>query len=237
VSEGTRLRLPWAPRVAWLDANPERVLALLELLKDDPSTMVRRSVANSLNDLGKVRPDLLNRTAAAWLKGDGNGNGVAGAGAVASAERRALIEHALRGAVKRGDAAALRLLGFGKKASVTLEHVVFKPRRVTIGGGVTMTFTLRSTARATQDLLIDVAVHFVKARGVTAPKVFKLKRLTLPPREQIDLQTSFSLAIHTTRIPRPGVHAVDVLVNGQRISAGSFRVLAQDAKSARKSAK
>lgn len=26
VSEGTRLRLPWASRVAWLDANPERVL-------------------------------------------------------------------------------------------------------------------------------------------------------------------------------------------------------------------
>ena len=37
--------------------NPERVLALLELLKDDDSTMVRRSVANNLNDLGKVRPD------------------------------------------------------------------------------------------------------------------------------------------------------------------------------------
>ncbi len=68
VSEGTRLRLPWAPRVAWLDANPERVLALLELLKDDPSTMVRRSVANSLNDLGKVRPDLLNRTAAGMAR-------------------------------------------------------------------------------------------------------------------------------------------------------------------------
>ena len=36
VSEGTRLRLPWASRVAWLDANPERVLELLERLKDDP---------------------------------------------------------------------------------------------------------------------------------------------------------------------------------------------------------
>jgi 3-methyladenine DNA glycosylase AlkC len=227
VSEGTRLRLPWAPRVAWLDANPERVLALLELLKDDPSTMVRRSVANNLNDLGKVRPDLLNRTAAAWLEGDGG----------ASPERRALIEHALRGAVKRGDAAALRLLGFGKKALVSLERVAFEPRRVKIGGRVAMTFTLRSTARAPQDLLIDVAVHFVKARGVTGAKIFKLKRLTLAPREQVDLQTSFSLAIHTTRVPQPGDHAVDVIVNGQRIPAGSFRVLAPDARSARKAAK
>jgi 3-methyladenine DNA glycosylase AlkC len=59
VSEGTRLRLPWAMRVAWLDRNPQRVLELLELLKDDPTTLVRRSVANNLNDLGKVQPTLL----------------------------------------------------------------------------------------------------------------------------------------------------------------------------------
>ena len=216
VSEGTRLRLPWAPRVAWLDANPERVLELLELLKDDPSTLVRRSVANNLNDLGKARPELLNRTAAAWLDGGRT-----------SPERRALIEHALRGAVKRGDPAALRLLGFGKKAAVKLERVAFEPRRVKIGGRVAMTFTLRSTARTPQDLLIDVAVHFVKASGATGAKVFKLKRLTLLPREHADLQTSFSLAIHTTRVPQPGEHAVDVLVNGQRIPAGSFRVVAK----------
>jgi hypothetical protein len=118
------------------------------------------------------------------------------------------------------------LLGFGKKASVSLERVTFQPRRVKIGGRVAMTFTLRSTSRAPQDLLVDVAVHFVKARGVTGAKVFKLKRLTLAPREEAELQTSFSLAVHTTRVPQPGVHAVDVIVNGQRIPAGSFSVTA-----------
>ena len=212
VSEGTRLRLPWAPRVSWLDANPERVLALLELLKDDPSTMVRRSVANNLNDLGKVRPDLLFRTAAAWLE-DG------------SPERRSLVEHALRSAVKRGEANALRLLGYGRKASVSLERVTFSPRRVRIGERVVMSFRLRSTSRARQDLLVDVAVHFVKARGVAAPKVFKIGRLMLAPRGNVDLKTTFSLKVHTTRVPRPGLHKVDVMVNGQVMPAGSFRVL------------
>src|SRR5687767_6701580 len=81
VSEGTRLRLPWAQRVKWLDENPQRVIDLLELLKDDPSTLVRRSVANNLNDLGKVHPELLIETCARWLKR-------------ATAERRALVEHA-----------------------------------------------------------------------------------------------------------------------------------------------
>ena len=212
VSEGTRLRLPWAPRVTWLDRNPDRVVALLERLKDDPSTMVRRSVANNLNDMGKVHPDVLIRTAHVWLLG-------------ASTERRALVEHALRSAVKRGDADALALLGYGQAPRVAVGAVAFTPRRVRIGGRMTMTFRLTSTSARQQPLLVDVAVHFVKARGGRAPKVFKLGRIVLAPRERIELKTSFSLAVHTTRVPRPGRHAVDLIVNGRIRRAGTFEVL------------
>jgi 3-methyladenine DNA glycosylase AlkC len=212
VSEGTRLRLPWAGRVAWLDENPERVLELLDLLKDDPATLVRRSVANNLNDLGKVRPDLLARTAGAWLKD-------------ASPERRALVEHALRSAVKRGDPDALRLLGYGKKASVSIEDVRVRPSRVPIGGRVSVGFALRSRSRSPQTLLVDMAIHFVKANGKTAPKVFKLKRVVLPPRGRVALETSVSLAVHTTRKPRPGTHAVDIVINGDTRRVATFEVV------------
>jgi 3-methyladenine DNA glycosylase AlkC len=221
VSEGTRLRLPWASRVEWLDRNPHRVLELLELLKDDPTTLVRRSVANNLNDLGKVHPKLLFENCAAWLDD-------------ASPERRTLVEHALRSAVKRGEADALRLLGFGKKPAIAIEDVHFEPNRVAIGEQVSMSFVLRSRARTSQDLLVDVAVHFVKANGNAAPKVFKLKRVALPPSGHIELKTKISLAVHTTRKPRPGTHAVDVVVNGQVFRSGSFEVLpARSAQSVR----
>ncbi len=210
-SEGTRLRLPWASRVAWLDANPGRVLELLELLKDDPTSLVRRSVANNLNDLGKVHPELLVSTCAAWLDG-------------ASSERRALVEHSLRSAVKRGSAGALRLLGYGEKPAIDVEKVRFEPRRVAIGESVLIRFTLRSRSRTPQNLLVDAAVHFVKANGKAAPKVFKLKRVLLPPRGEVELETRISLAVHTTRKPRPGTHAVDVLVNGVATPVGSFEV-------------
>jgi 3-methyladenine DNA glycosylase AlkC len=212
VSEGTRLRLPWASRVAWLDANPERVLELLELLKDDPATLVRRSVANNLNDLGKVHRELLFRTCSSWL------------GAGASAERRALVEHALRSALKRGEKAALALVGYGKNPSVSLEKVRFEPSRVPIGGRVEVSFALRSKTRAPQELLVDVAVHFVKAAGRTAKKVFKLKRVTLAGGGRLVLRSRISLAVHTTRKPNPGRHAVDVIVNGQTLPAGAFEV-------------
>ena len=68
VSEGTRPRLPWAPRLRQFQADPTPVLALLELLKDDTDLYVRRSVANNLNDIGKDHPELLTATAQAWLK-------------------------------------------------------------------------------------------------------------------------------------------------------------------------
>jgi len=212
VSEGTRLRLPWAQRVAWLDAHPERILDLLEMLKDDRASVVRRSVANNLNDLGKIRPELLVRTCEAWL-------------ADASSERREMVAHALRGAMKRGQPEALRLLGFGKKAAISIEDVRFEPQRVPIGGRVTIGLILRSRSRAVQNLRVDLAVHFVKASGRASPKVFTLARATLAPRQKLPLRRTVSLAIHTTRKPHAGRHAVDIIVNGVTTRIGSFQVV------------
>jgi hypothetical protein len=52
-----------------------------------------------------------------------------------------------------------------------------------------------------------------------------LKRIELPARGEVALATRVSLAVHTTRGPRPGRHAVDVLVNGAAIPAGKFEVV------------
>ena len=213
-SEGTRLRLPWAMRVSWLDEHPGRVVELLERLKDDPATLVRRSVANNLNDLGKVHPPILVETCRAWLEG-------------ATPDRRALVEHALRSAVKRGDPAALRLLGYGEKAAVDITAVTFAPKRVAIGGSVKIGFVLRTRSRSMQELLVDLGVHFVKANGRTARKVFKLARVALAPRGEVALSKTISLAVHTTRTPYPGRHEVEVIVNGLSESVGSFTVVAR----------
>ena len=86
-----------------------------------------------------------------------------------------------------------------------------------------MHFAVRSTSSKAQELLVDVRVHFIQARGISA-KVFKIKRVTLPARGTVELSTSFSLAVHTTRVPRPGAHVVEVIVNGVAYPAGSFEV-------------
>jgi 3-methyladenine DNA glycosylase AlkC len=211
VSEGTRLRLPWASRVAWLDQNPARVLSLLELLKDDPAPLVRRSVANSLNDLSRDHPDLVIDTCRAWLRAP-------------TAPRSSLVRHALRSLIKKGNAGALGLLGVGRAPRVEFENVVISPKSVLLGGEVRFSFGLRSTARSRQDLLVDYAVHFVKASGGTKPKVFKLKRVQLAKGESILFSGKVSLVQRTTRHHYPGVHKVEILVNGQAYSIGEFKL-------------
>jgi len=211
VSEGTRPRLPWAPRLRAFQKDPRAVLELLELLKDDPALYVRRSVANNLNDIGKDHPALLTAVAKRWLRG-------------ATPERRWIVGHALRSAVKRADAGALGALGYGGKAEVSLRKPSITPKRPKIGGSVTISFTLQNRGRKPQRVMADLVVHFVKARG-TGAKTFKLKALELASRSSVELRKKIGLRQLTTRKHYPGVHKVEALLNGRRVALGRFVLL------------
>jgi 3-methyladenine DNA glycosylase AlkC len=208
VSEGTRPRLPWAPRLRAFQKDPRPVLELLELLRDDPELYVRRSVANNLNDIGKDHPALLAAVAKRWLRD-------------ATPERRWVVNHALRWAVKRGDAGALRVLGYGGKVSVGMRAISIMPRLPAIGGHVTISFTLVNTTRKRQRVMADLLVHFVKARG-TGAKTFKLSAVDLAPGARVTLGKKISLKQLTTRRHYPGAHRVEVLLNGERRKLGEF---------------
>lgn len=212
VSEGTRPRLPWAARLRAFQADPRPVLALLERLKDDPALYVRRSVANNLNDIGKDHPDVLVETARRWMVG-------------ATEERRWIIRHALRSAVKRGESGALDVLGFGGEAQVSVENVRITPRRPAIGSFVAITCEIVNQSSVPQRVLADLRVHYVKANGTNSPKVFKLKAVELAPRETVQVSKSLSLAQLTTRRHYPGTHRVEVLVNGRAHPLGTFQLI------------
>lgn len=209
VSEGTRPRLPWAPRLQEFQRDPTPVLRLLEKLKDDPEPYVRRSVANNLNDIGKDHPAQLVATARRWLRG-------------ASPERRWIVGHALRSALKRADPAALAVLGFGDRADVRIGAVAITPARPKIGATITIGFELRNPGRQPRRVLADLRVHFVKANGGTGVKVFKLKALTLEPGGRVILKKKIGLNQMTTRRHYPGRHRLEALLNGSAQEIGSF---------------
>jgi 3-methyladenine DNA glycosylase AlkC len=212
VSEGTRPRLPWAPRLPAFQRDPTTTLALLEGLKDDPSLYVRRSVANHLNDIGKDHPDRLVATTQRWM-----GN--------ATPQRRWVVHHALRSLVKQGHPNALATIGFGEAAQVRLDGVVVDPPVVPIGAKVALVFDLTHVGKGAQRVLVDLRVHYVKQNGRTGPKVFKFKVLDLAPGQTVRLTKHLSLAQLTTRQHHPGHHRVEVLVNGLALPLGAFEVV------------
>lgn len=211
VSEGTRPRLPWAPRLPAFQNNPQLALPLLDALKDDPSSYVRRSVANHLGDIAKDHPELAVGTARTWLQG-------------APAPREALVRHGLRFLIKRSDAGALDALGVGHVVALDVRAARVLPARARIGDKVRIEAELHNPTSLPQRVLADLKVHYVKAHGGAAPKVFKLQTLDIPPGATVAVGKTLSLQQMTTRTHYPGAHQVELVLNGRPQPLGQFQL-------------
>ncbi|MBL8163475.1 MAG: DNA alkylation repair protein, partial [Anaerolineae bacterium] len=212
VSEGTRPRLPWGQRLDVFIRDPQPTLALLEQLKDDPELYVRKSVANHLNDIAKDHPELVAEVAARWYASGSEGT-------------RWIVRHGLRTLIKRGDPAALAILGYDVGAAVTAAHFAVQPETIRVGDSLRLALTLSNDGADEHDVVIDFRVHFVKANGKSSPKVFKWTTRRLAAGESIMLEKSVPLKPVTTRRYYPGWHAIDVQVNGQVLATSGFTLV------------
>ena len=212
VSEGSRPRLPWGLRLKPFIANPAPILPLLEALKDDPSEFVRRSVANSLNDIAKDHPDVVAAVAKRWLKD-------------ASPERARLVRHACRTLVKAGHAKTLAALGYADRPKIKLTDFVMTTPKVKYGSHAVFALELRSLGPSPQKIVMDYIVHHRKKNGGTTPKVFKWKTLVLKPKHALQLQRRHALRPITTRVYYPGVHRIEVLINGRVMGGADFELV------------
>ena len=211
VSEGLRPRLPWASRLPDLIQDPSPALALLEPLRQDPCLMVRRSVANHLNDVTKDHPALVLQLLTRWLD------------EAPSAERRWIARHALRTLVKRGDPRALAILGHQGRPELSV--TLHAPPSVRLGQALRLTLTVRNDTQETQEALVDLVLERVLADQTTSPRVFKLGHLSLAPGQRKQIKKTLSFAPMSTRAHYPGVHPLRLQLNGHAMELGAFEVL------------
>lgn len=209
-SEGARPRLPWGMKLGMLVKDPEPCGPLLEALKDDASEYVRKSVANHLNDITKDHPEWVLARLERWD--------------LRKPHLRWIARHACRTLIKRGHPRALKLLGFGQKAEVVAELQV-RPTRLKLGGRLHLEAMLEATSECAQTLAVDYVIHYVKSRGAAFEKVFKWKEIELPGGGQARLEKSQVLRDFTTRKHHPGLHIVELQVNGQRVARAGFELL------------
>lgn len=204
-SEGSRPRLPWGERLQDFVRDPSPTLSILEILKFDESLYVRKSVSNHLNDIAKDHPELVVKILARWQKEAGTKH----------AEKIDWIIHrSLRTLIKDGHGGALKLIGVSTKVQIEVIDFKVHQKAIRLGEKVDFSFTVKSTASKSQKLVIDYIVHFVKANGKTAGKVFKLKTCELSAKGTLHVQKSHPMKKITTREYYPGQHAIEVQVNG-----------------------
>lgn len=211
-SEGCRPRLPWSFRLERLVADPGPAIPILERLRADPEAYVRTSVANHLNDIAKDHPERMLDLVSGWDRAD-----------PATAW---IVRHACRTLIKAGHPRALALHGFGDRPHVEIADLSVTPAAVPWAGMATIAFELVSTARGNQRLAVDYIVHYVKADGSRSPKVFKLRELELAAGQRQALSVRRSMAQRTTRRHYPGLHRVEIQVNGVVCAGIDFALLA-----------
>jgi 3-methyladenine DNA glycosylase AlkC len=209
-SEGTRPYLPWAVRVPALVERPGATLPILDALYRDPSDYVRRSVANHLNDLARHDPDAVVAAAAGWLDAP-------------DANTAWVVRHGLRTLIKKAHPGALALQGFAP-ASVAVTELRLDRQVVAMPEDLGFEFEISNTGAAEARLAVDYAVHYVKANGSHAVKIFKLTALTLAAGETRTLARRHAFKPMTTRVHHPGMHALELQINGMRHGHTEFEV-------------
>lgn len=207
-SEGCRPRLPWSFRLDALIADPSPTEKILKNLKADPSLYVRKSVANHLNDITKDHPAWVMDRVEKWDLEDPHSAWIA--------------KRALRSLIKAGDRRALAVIGAGHAAEVVVGSFTISPGKLHLGEHLNFALQLTSTAKASQKLVVDYAIHYVKKSGNASAKVFKWKELRVEPGKTLSLAKRQVVKDFTTRKHHPGLHRVEILVNGAVFAAGEF---------------
>jgi len=205
ISEGTRPRLPLGIQLKAFIHNPEPVLKLLESLKDEPTRLVQRSIANSLNDIAKDNPDKVIQFLQKWK-------------VQKVRDYEWIAKHATRTLIKQGDSTALELLGFNTHAQVTLEDFHLQNDKITLGEDLEFTFKLISHEKNDEKLVIDYILYFKKANGSHKAKIFKVKTTTLKALDTLHIEKKHPIKFATTRRYYSGVQQIAIQVNGKILS-------------------
>lgn len=209
-SEGTRHRLPWSQKLCTTYSRP---ISILDTLHTDPTRYVTRSVANHLNDISKVDPDLVIKTLKRWRRSP----------LQTPQELAYITRHALRTLIKKGHSRALKLVGADPSATVHLIHHTHTP---TVHVGGVWEFVGEFVADRDATCVIDYRLTFpTKRAAAKSSKVFKLGQIKMKKGIPYRCTKRHMFRPMTTRTLTAGIHSFEIIVNGTTIQHGTFRLI------------
>lgn len=199
-SEGCRPRLPWAMALSAFKKDPSLILPILEILKNDGSEYVRRSVANNLNDISKDHPGLVLKIAARWL-GE-------------SKEVDSVVKHACRTLLKQGNAQAMNLFGFAAPDDIQITNLQIKNSSIAIGSDTHFSFIVTNPTNTYTKLRLEYGVYYMKSNGKQNRKVFKISEKEYKANSSETIRKKQYFKNLTTRKHYTGEHKLSIIING-----------------------
>lgn len=207
-SEGCRPRLPWGQALGMFKRDPSPLLPVLELLKEDTSLYVRKSVANNLNDIAKDHPATVLETARRW-------RGV-------NPHTDWIIRHGCRTLIRKADPEVLALFGYAEAGEgmilTTSAKISVAPEVLPFGGNCELDYELTIREGDPVRIRIEYGIYFVKAKGNTSRKLFLLSDKTVPGGSILKGIRTHRWADLTTRRHYPGEHRITLSVNGVEVA-------------------
>lgn len=214
-SEGCRPRLPWAESLPMFRENPAPVFAVLELLKEDPSLYVRKSVANNLNDISKDHPEAVLEVSRRWQGEHPHTDWV--------------IRHACRTLIKSAHPDALTLFGYTQETDLTVNaSISIHPNVLSIGETCEIQYDVSIRPGDGAYIRVEYAIDFIKANGKASRKAFLLTNKTVAGGAKLAASRVHNWSDLTTRRHYPGEHRVVLLVNGREVAENHIMLYKRD---------
>lgn len=208
-SEGLRPKLPWASKINF---DYKVGIKPLNNLYYDNNRYVVRSVANHLNDISKLDPDLVVDILKEWQDSKKQ----------EPAEMDYLTHHALRTSIKKGHVKSLNLIGYQQNPKITLINFKIIKSDILIGDSLEFSFDI--TAVEEEALMVDFKVHYPMANAKTSEKVFKMKKINLKKGETAHLKKAHPFRRMTTKKLYTGDYKLSIQINGKVYSELPFKI-------------
>jgi len=177
-SEGLRPKLPWASGIKFDYRNG---MLPLENLYKHKDRYVTRSVANHLNDVSKINPEIVVSTLTRWKTQNQQD----------PKEMAYIISHSTRTLVKRSYQPALALLGYKSDPEILIEDFRVTTPEINIGDALLFTCTIQCLEDV--DLMIDYVIDYPMANEKRSTKVFKIKKVKGKQEQVIDVSKKASI--------------------------------------------
>ncbi len=207
-SEGCRPRLPWAISLSNFKQNPEKILEILEILKEDKEKYVQKSVANNINDISKDNPNIVIQLFKKWYGKNTDTNWI--------------LKHGCRTLLKNGNKEILELFGYKKPTNINITNFILNTN-VTFNDGLEFSFTI-SSDKLFPKLRLEYQIDFVRQNNKISKKVFKISELTnFIGAKQINKRYSFKPI--STRKYYKGKHQLYIIINGVICTKNSFNLI------------